>query len=240
MESHEVETSVNTGERFEIWLESIGKGTARHYRRYFTNFLEWIEMDPDTLYKTTWDKLQSQIPTDRLWLWNKIQSYQRHMRDNLGFFIEVQDGRDTIRYATGTVELVQKAVFAFFRCNGITNIPKNGKIATYSEGIQRIEKEDLKEILAQTGSIKLRAVIFFARDSGLRIGDITRLTVGQLREAIEDESREFYTFTVIQQKLRRKTRNQADPVVGFEALRPLRKWMKYRTEKLGISANDND
>lgn len=218
-----------SGEYFLDHVDSkLRRRTASMYLLHFRRFLEWLKMDSQELYERHRDNLKSDEPINRMWLGKKLAEYQRYMRDELGYSTE--DGT-----ATGTVNLVSKSVASFFRSVGIDSIPSNGKIETVTKEIPIISKSQLRRVLEATGSYKMQAIIFVARDSGLRIGDVTRLKVGQLRPALDKEDLEYFTFTIIQSKTRRK----ADPVLGPESLTALRKWMRYRTEHIEILAPDD-
>jgi hypothetical protein len=160
------------------------------------------------------------------------------MRDVLGY--NVQDENGNIIGASGSVQVIRKTVKGFFRSLGINDLVINGKIETIIGDIPIITHDQLKRILEATGNPRNRALILTAKDSGLRESDLLRLKVGHIREALNDIELEFLTFEILPWKNRKKSKIKANPCLGPESLDAIRKWMIYRTEKLGISAKDAD
>lgn len=232
------------GEYFEDWLEGLSRATATQYLYHFKRFLGWLGMDAQELYERHRDNLASSEPIKKMWLGKRVTGYQKHMRDELGYSIEGE--------ASGTVLIVQKAVVGFLKSVGIEDLPGKGRIKVRVDEIPNIPKGDLRRVFNATGSYKNRAFIHFAKDAGLRTGDITNLPLGirgdglstaagmmgelTLLEAIGDETVEFFTFEWKTQK----TSLMANPAIGPEALEALREWMRHRTEKLGLPARDSD
>jgi len=227
------------GEYFIDWLGGLNPETAAHYVLHFEKFLGWLGMDAQSLYERHRDNLATGEPIRRMWLGKKVTEYMKHMRDELGYSIEGE--------ASGTVLVVQKAVAGFLKSVGIEELPGRRSIKVRINEIPNIPRQDLAKVLNATGSFKNRAYIHFAKDSGLRTGDITNVTLGArghamggggmtLLEAIKDEAVEFFTFEWRQQKTGRK----ANPAIGPEALGALREWHRHRTETLGLPARNDD
>ncbi|MCW4050459.1 MAG: tyrosine-type recombinase/integrase [Candidatus Bathyarchaeota archaeon] len=235
----EGEITGDAGEYFIDWLEGLNPETATQYLRHFRQFLGWLGTDSQSLYERHRDNLASGEPIRRMWLGKKVTDYMRHMRDELGYSIEGE--------ASGGVLVVQKATAGFLKSVGIEGLPGKRAIKVRVDEIPNIPKQDLTKVLNATGSYKNRAYIHFAKESGLRTGDVTNVPLGvkgdaaagrqmTLLEAIADETVEFFTFEWKQQKTGRK----ANPAIGPEALAALREWHRHRTERLAISTEEGD
>ena len=239
-----------TGAYFEDWLDSnVDPETARLYRYYFNKFTNWLSMDTEELYKKHRDNLKSDEPIKRLWLSKKITEYMKCMRDKLGYSTE--DERGNV-FATRTVLIVPTAVVAFFKSVGIEEIAGSTTIPVLIEEIPKATKEQLRKMVDASGSYKTKSYIIFAKDSGLRTGDITNLPIGivgdaltkinslvkdiSLIEAIEDPNIEYFTFEWKQQK----TGRLANPAIGPESFDMLKEWIRYRTEKQRLSINNEE
>ena len=237
------------GEYFREWLGGLDPDTMSQYLRYFERFLEWLGTDAQELYERHRDNLASGEPIRRMWLGKKVTEHQRHMRDELGYSVEDEDGKPV---ATGSVLVIQKAVAGFLESVGIKGLPGRGRIKVRIEEIPGISRDQLNAVLNATGSYKNRAYILFGKDAGLRTGDITNIPLGArgdaltkgmelregtaLREAIDDPDVEYFTFEWKQQK----TGRIANPAIGPEAFGGLREWARYRAERLGLPAGDGD
>lgn len=228
-----------TWEFYEAYLDS--RKTARiQYIRYFLKFLEWISMDTDQLYQKVRDDLNSDEPMRRMWLGKKILEFEEYMRDELGY-------RTESGMATRTVKFPHHAVVAFFKSLGIKNIPMESHVEIESEEIPIIYAPQLREMVEATGYIRDKAMICFLKDSGLRAGDVGKVTTKMIRKAnhlrgygvdpLESEEVDFCTFTIIPEKTR-KLKMKADPVIGPETLKWLRKWNEWK-KKNGLPTDDS-
>lgn len=110
------------------------------------------------------------------------------------------------------------------------------RITHNPEKISYISKEQIRKVLNTTSSYKMKAIILFARDSGLRTGDITNLPIRVVRAALDDPSIKFHTF----EWRRIMTKDFATPVIGPDSLDAVRTWMNYRVKVLELSAEDGD
>lgn len=208
------------------------------YLRHFPKFLEWINMDTDKLYRKVIEDLRSDEPMRRMWLGKKVLEFQEYMRDELGY-------RTESGMATRTVRFPYHAVVAFFKSLGIKNIPMESQIEIESEEIPIIYAPQLRQLVEATGSFRNKALICFLKDSGLRSGDVGKVTTKMIRRAahlkgygvdpLKSEEVDFCTFTITQEKTKRK----ADPVIGPETLKWLRKWNEWK-KKNGFPTGDSD
>lgn len=209
-------------EYYEAWLDKKAPGTQENYLLKFVGFLEYMDTDTEGLYKLYLEMIRDEDPRKKKRMSMYVFNYQKHLMETKGV-----KGISTRK--------VCWAVKGFFKANSLT-LEIEEKIQDDSEEIPTISKEQIRKVLSATGSYKMKAVILLARDSGLRVGDITKLPIRILREALDNSSIEYYTFEWKQ----RKTKKFANPVIGPECLQALRTWMNYRVKKLKVSADDGD
>lgn len=211
---------------FRRWLTDSGTATdtAGNYLYGFTKFLEWAELDTEELFNQQLANIREARrdegdPRAVRDIPNKLDDFVKSLQS------QGMKASSTIRHYS--------AVVKFFECN---SLEFNGYRPEADKAtIPGITKDQLRKVLSQSGNARTKAYFLTAKDTGLRTGDITRLTVGQLRPALDDPSIEFYTF----ETQTSKTGSMANPVLGPDSLNMIREWMDYR-ERKGISAEDSD
>jgi len=102
---------------------------------------------------------------------------------------------------------------------GITKMGSNG-------GSEIITPRELATVLSVADDLQKTALTLTLKDSGLRIGDVISLDYGDVAEAMETKT-EFYYL----KKLTQKTGDRAQTVLGPEALKALRDWIRYRRDR---------
>jgi len=207
---------------FKLALDDLASSTKIAYLPAFIGFLEWGGWDTESLYKEHLKNYKADDPRAIKGIPLQVSQYQKHL---------MNEGK-----SSATAKTVEKAVKKFFKVNELPFEITVGKVKIVTEEIPNVTKDQLSRILNATGSYKAKAFITFAKDSGLRLGDITRLPIKKVRAAIEDPAIEYYTF----EWKTRKTGRVSNPVIGPETLAALRTWMDYRINVLKLSAEDGD
>jgi len=234
-----------TGEswtQYNSWLQTElrSESTRGQYLYHFTRFLEWLGHTTESLYRTHMEKIREarEDYNSRALGWLKVPliEYQKHMRDDLGYFEEVEnDDGELEKVATASIVVPRKALVAFFKSNSIQDLPLNGNIPITKGTISGISKSELRRLLEVTGDFRNKAIVHFGKDSGLRLSDISRIKIRDIKPALDDPEMEFFTWSL----KTKKTRRVAKPCVGPNALLAVREWMKWRREN-GISTEDDD
>ena len=230
-----METKRLTGESmewFEDSLENLTKNTRRQYLRKFEEFLEWSDMTTETLLKNHETNLQSDDKRKKKLVPKKVYEFQKY---------RVQEKGDRV----GSTKLIVKAVNKFFRANktpfGMNSyklVVEEGKEETQElKSIPIISKAQLRQMLEFCGSIRMRAIIHVAKDTGLRISDVCLITLEHLQPILDDPKLEVHTFEITPKKNRRNSKPlKANPVMGPESCKAIRNWIRYR-EDLGIESD---
>jgi len=216
---------------FKNFLGKLSPNTQENYLREFTQFLEFRNQTTDQFFDQFRSWVRDEDERKKLRLGIEVTEYQKQLMQERGV-------------KGASVMSVHRAVMGFLTANGLgKEFQINGeRITDDSDELPNISKEQLNQILEATGSYRIKAVIHLAKDSGLRIGDVTRLKVEDVRPIWDDPNVEqvreypgFYQFDVVQGK----TGNPAYPVIGYEAIESLQKWKAERAD-LEISDNDSD
>ena len=198
----------------EVWEEELtskNEDTARIYRKAMKTFLDYTGWDHDTLFNTHRVARRSEDPRD----WHKVS---RQLKACMKEHIEKD------RYSTSHAYQIQKAVASFLSANGL-DFKMNGSKPFSLEymGQNVIDADGIRQLLEATADPRTRALIMVAKDSGLRVSDIIKLDVGDVRKAVE--SGEEFVLIDLRQK---KGGRAAKPILGSEALDAVRKWLKKR------------
>ena len=198
----------------EVWEEELtskNEDTARIYRKAMKTFLEYTGWDLETLFNTHRMARGAEDPRD----WHKVS---RQLKACMKEHIEKKG------YSTSHAYQIQKAVASFLTSNGL-DFKMNGSKPFSLEymGQNVIDAEGIRQLLEATADPRTRALIMVAKDSGLRVSDIIKLDVGDVRKAV-DSGEEFVLIDLRQKKGGRA----AKPILGPEALDAVRKWLKKR------------
>ena len=216
-------------EYFRNWLNQLSPDTQEGYLREFNQFLEHRNQDTESFYDQYLGWVRDEDPRTKKKMGIEVTNYQKQVMQTRGV-------------KSGSVINIYRAVKGFFTANELEFEINGEKVVDDSDQIPNISKDQLKQILGATGSYRIKAVTHFAKESGLRVGDITNITIGDVRPIWDDPTytqvegyQGFYQFDVIQGK----TGNPAYPVIGPETVEALQLWKSEREDK-GISDNDSD
>lgn len=221
---------------FERRLNKLSPRTAYGYLRRFVGLLDHLEVSTDDLFSAFIADIRESEkgegdPRAKSRIPQKIADYQIYLMDTEGL-------------KSGSVQDVVRAVILFFESNSVGDkFDMNGEAVTHvvEDTIPNIEKAQIAKMLEHTGDPRLRAVVLTARDAGLRVGDITNLTIADFSNAIigHVEDHEFRTFEVRPGKTEDKTDLRANVVLGPESIEAVNAWLDFRKSQ-GISTEDTD
>ena len=214
---------------FEDWISKLNPSTQEKYLRQFIQFLDYLDVDTESFFAQYKELTEDPDPRKKKRMGMRVTQFQRHLARTEGIKL-------------GSTLDVYRSVKGFFTANELDFEINGDRIKDDSDELPSISKEQIVGVLEATGSYRNKAMVHFAKDSGLRVGDITALTVGDIRPIWDNPNFEqvegypgFYTFTVTQEK----TDRNADPCIGPETTEALQLWKSERRD-LGISDNDSD
>lgn len=220
-------------EYFHDYLSTRKKTTEKQYIRDLAELLECLDMDTETLYNHVTGLLEEK---DR----RKITRFEKRLTDYATSLIVDRELKKN------TVLNRVKAFNAFMRANMVQyryKLKLNGEIRDnedtrellVTEGADAATIEEIKSMMGLTGSPRSHAILMTLKDSGLRVSDVARIRVKDIRGALEDESIEYATFEIMPLKnLGQDDPLPANPVLGPEALRYIRRWIDYARSRYSL------
>lgn len=196
-----------------VWredLDGLAPRTRELYTKALDRFLEWAGWTPEELYEIHLEASKSDDPRDRHRVSRRVKTHMRSM---------IEDG-----YSTSHASQTYRAVKSFLTSQGFDFRLSGSKPFTVRcEGSKLATKDHVRRLVDAAASLRNKAIVLTARDTGLRISDLVNLTVGQVRPAIY-AGRPFLMVEVKQVK----TGIVARPIFGPESLEALRRYLEAR------------
>lgn len=179
------------------------------YRRHFARFCEWTKKTPDELRQLKFEEDQKEKPWERSTVENMFRRFLHYLTEEQGLT---------------NLNNPYYAIRSFFSSNGMPLNLNNGDAPTShsSLGSSVPTPEDIKQVLNACDYIRDRGLVFFLKDSGLRISDLPKLTWGHLKPI----GNGFLSFKIVTVKEGVLARG----FVGPETVRVLTLYQKRRIE----------
>jgi len=198
----------------EYWMGELANrsdATREKYRSYFLKFCEWIGQTPDQLVEQKKRDLKNDDP-----------KVQRRIESALKGFIAFLEGEGS---SVSTQQVAYAAVRSFFEMNYQPLRMRRGDYPTgESLGSRAATKEDIEKLL-EDASLRIRALILFLKDTGLRVSDVVQLKYGVLSEGFENNEKFIPLYLIT-----KKNKIVAKTFVGPEAVGALKEYFEERRE----------
>lgn len=169
-----------------FWLKSIANrsdSTKREFLYKMRSFCSWIDKTPDELYAMRAADLKNDDERERHSIENELKSYIAYLKDK---------GR-----SYGTMKGAYAAVRSFFEYNfQRLDLRRGDAPSGESIGKRQPEKSEIRDLMDTAKSVRDRALLSFAKDCGWRLGDISSLTWGDIKDLGEG----FWNFKKLTQK----------------------------------------
>lgn len=138
--------------------------TKKHYRLSLNQFCEWMGKTPDELVALAREsKKASEDPRETLFMEGKVRQYLQYLKGK-----GLSDGSRRIKYA---------AIKSFFEINLVPlSMGRGDRPNGESSGSNIPTREDVRRMLNVAKSRQYRAALLLAKDTGLRISDLLKLT----------------------------------------------------------------
>jgi len=176
------------------------------YELWLGRFLEYAEMTPDEFYKFHLDAINSEDIRD-------TNATRRLLKE---YVVSIED-----KYKPATQAQVTKAVQSFITAQGFRKIEMNHKKKRiFHHGAENYKAEEFKRAIGGT-TARNRAACLVTKDSGLRVSDVVRLNVGDVRT---DEDFIIMDISV------EKTGFPSKPCLGPDALDSVREYLTTRED----------
>ncbi len=206
-----------TIEAWDLHLASLAESTGRIYRRNLRYFMERWDYTEESLYEARWSHLESRDTRDKTTIPNQVKAQMKEM---------VKSGK-----SGSTARNLYKAVKSFMESQGLDFIVKaRDKPARFHNGSQLILKKQIKGLLEHVGNeFRKRniAIILTLKDSGLRVGDLSRMNVGHFRDTVI-KGRDGEDFAIFEAYTTEKTGAPAFIHLGPEAIEALDQYLETR------------
>ena len=204
---------MDTGTKsYNIWFDELNRqseATKLIYLRWMGYFLErWGIPDAEELYRMKREDLRSEDPRDTLRVEGMARTFMAEkMREGL---------------KANTVKMLVKALKSFFSAQNTPfiirprDLPRGDTL-----GMRLILKDQIAACYDSVGSenrLRNRALVMIAKDSGLRISDVSLLNVGHYRDAALVKNGEGDPFRVFDPVETKKAKVNAHIHLGPEAI----------------------
>jgi integrase/uncharacterized coiled-coil protein SlyX len=195
-------------------LASKAPGTRAKYQEYFQRFCAFAKKTPNELIEQRRIDLKADDPREQRGTESLLKAFMVELRDK--------------GMSPATQQIAFAAVKSFFESN---EYPLRTKRSDYpkgeSLGSRAITKQVIREILDDTKRMKdkhkMRALILFLKDTGLRISDVRNLNYGHVSDGLEKDLK-FIPLQLVTQK----AKTVAKTFVGPEAIEALRLYLDER------------
>jgi len=202
---------------WELELASKAPETQRAYKRYFERFLDRWTLDPDELYDGRLKDLSSSDPRDHKRVERMVTSQMAEMkRSGLVF---------------STCRMLNKAVNSFFAAQGLDlRVRAKAKPKGEAIGKRMITPEEMRILWDDPGMFRLRnrALLTFAKDSGLRVSDIAAMTCRLYLEVTRKENIDGESFKAFRPYETVKEGIIAHIHIGPETVEAIDTYLEYR------------
>lgn len=202
-------------EALEYWKKELanrdGK-TAFRYLQYFKGFIEYMDMTPDQILAQRELEARSLDRKVQRRFESEFKAYLAKKRDE-GFKVATQQ----VMYA---------AIRSFFEIHYCPLVMRKGDYPKGdSDGVKRATKEAILKVLVHKtrNSFTAHSLIFFIKDTGLRISDVIALKCGDIPEQIEGGVCPIQINVITE-----KTNLLAKTFIGKEAIAALKAYFEIR------------
>ncbi len=224
------------GESWDWWrteLEGKAERTRRNYIHDMEGFLNYVDWDTEKLYSVYMELKKAEDRREKKRLANKVAEYQKYLMTNRE---EIVNGKTKFKKAqkSSTVSNVPRAIISFFSANEETFKMNGNATHGISDEIPTINHEDFNLIIGVINSIRLKSALYILRDGGMRISDLCNMKIKDVQPLLESEA-EFFTWEFKPEKTFKKSKVKANPVIGPEAIKWLKLWLKERNNR-GITS----
>ena len=174
-------------------------------------FCEWLGESPDEILENRKRDLKSDDPRVQRRYESALKRFDAYLRD--------------LGYSVSSRQVAWAAVSSFFEMNYVRLRLRRGDYPSgESVGRRAATREDILRLLNAAGNDKrLRALVLFLKDSGLRVSDVVRLKYGDIRKPFE-AGEDFIPIRIVT----KKNSILAKTAIGPEAVQALREYLEQR------------
>ena len=199
---------------WERALSSRAPSTQQKYKQYFKKFCTFTGKTPNELIAQRRKELQVEDPREKRGSECLLKA----------FMVQLQNQE----YSPATRQLIFAAIKSFYESNEYPLRTKRGDYPKgKSMGSRGITKPLIKQIIEAPKFMKdvakMKALIFFLKDTGLRVSDVRKLNYGHVKDGLE-KNLDFIPLQIRTQK----SGIIAKTFIGPEAVESLKEYLKQR------------
>lgn len=205
-----------------VWLEdleSFSDNVQSKYQLYLHRFLVKHKLTPTQLYETKLKELESKDRRDRRGLERLVKTWLSELNEE---------------YAHGTVNIHYNAIRSFFESQDIPfKLKASDRPRGDHVGRRMITKPMIRRMVELVGMRQRErnlAMLFTLKDTGLRIGDISDLTVEQYKKARVYWNDDGEYFKELQPLTTKKAKITAYPIIGPESIKHIDEYLESRSD----------
>jgi site-specific recombinase XerD len=201
-------------QELEYWMAEMSnraQSTKAKYAKNLEMFCQWLGKTPEQILE---ERKQDLMKAD-------IREQRRYETQLKLFMAYLQKEK---QYSIASQQVAWASIKSFFETNYLPLVTRKGDYPSgESLGHRPFLKSELKQLTEMKLSLRTKSLIFFLKDSGLRIGDVARLTYGDLKKGLESQDK------IIPIKIQtQKAKTIAKTFIGEETTELLRKYIALR------------
>jgi len=191
-------------------LANKSPSTIKKYERYFLKFCEFVNSTPDEILDLRKEDLMKLDDPKT----------QRRFETHLKEFIAHLNSKG---FSISTQQVAFAATKSFFEMHYLPLVMRKSDYPSgESLGYRSATKDDILKLI-EDADVRLKAIVLFLKDSGLRVSDLIRLTYGNVKKGIEDNS-DFIGINLIT----KKNNISARTFIGPESIASLKEYLEHR------------
>lgn len=204
------------------------EGTRRIYRGNFKRFLGRWGLEAEGLFEMKMEDLRSPDPRDRKRVERMVKVQMAEMSER--------------GMAASTCRNLYKAVRSFFESQGLDfSLKSRDQPRGDYNGARLVLPDKIREMLDVTSwefKKRNRAILLLIKDSGLRVGDVSSLDVGEYLGAQTEYNERGEPFKAFKPRRIQKTRSLGYIHIGPESIEALKKYLEERAEEAPLREED--
>jgi len=200
-------------------LSNLSRSTFVGYRRGIRRYLEFTGLSPKELIEEAERDRRSSNQDI------KIGTPENRVRE-FGEWLKGVKGRFGKPLSLSEINIMCTAVHRFYKVNGYKiNVPLP-KVKHKRENLkERLTREEVKRLVSACRLARDKAIVLCLFQSGLRVSDLIKLNVGDVKPQI-DAGKEIVTLHLVDEK----EGNEFHTFFGHEAIEALKEYFRVREE----------
>lgn len=201
-------------------LSSLSDSLQSKYPLYVQRFLEYVELNPDQLYELRLSQLESKDRRDRRGLERTAKKWLDELSNE---------------YGHGTVNNHYYALRHFMQSQDLPFSLKPSERPKGDHVGRRMVSKPMIRRMVELAGIRMRdrnlAMLYILKDTGLRIGDISDLTVKQYLDARLYRNEDGEPFKELGPVTTNKAKVTAYPILGPESIKHIDAYLDTRQDQ---------